>query len=95
MATKQRFYCSGGSTVWCLALGSSVQSNSRSYMEVKGFEKVENSSRVVVSKSDLVVVAPATSSAACLVGNMLDKGTLDIPKFNGCTKSLADFVAKL
>ena len=67
----------------------------RSYMEVKGFEKVENSSRVVVSKSDSVVVAPATSSAACLVGNMLDKGTLDIPKFNGCTKSLADFVAKL
>ena len=64
-------------------------------MEVKGFEKEENSSRVVVSKSDSVVVAPATSSAVCLVGNMLDKGTLDIPKFNGCTKSSADFAAKL
>ena len=64
-------------------------------MEVKGFEKEENSSRVVVGKSDLVVVVPTTSSVACLVGNVLDKETPDILEFNGYTKSSADFAATL
>ena len=64
-------------------------------MEVKGFEKEENSSRVMVGKSDLVVVVPATNSVACLVGNVLDKETPDILEFNGYTKSSADFAATL
>ena len=39
MVTKQRFYCSGGSTVWCLASGSSVQSNSLVVCGGQGFRK--------------------------------------------------------
>ena len=67
----------------------------RSYVEVKGFEKEENSSRVVVGKSDSVVVVPATSTAACLVDNVLNKETPDTLEFNGCTKSSADFAVTL
>nr|POE52414.1 hypothetical protein CFP56_50272 [Quercus suber] len=67
----------------------------RSFVEVKGFEKEENSSRVVVVKSDSGVVTLATNSAACLGGTALVKETPDIPEFIGCTKSSADFEATL
>ena len=67
----------------------------RSYVEVKGFKKEGNSRRVVVEKSESVVVAPTTSSTANLVGNVLDKETPDISELYGCTKSSVDFAATL
>ena len=67
----------------------------RSYVEVKCFEKEENSWRVMVEKSESVIVALATSSAVNLVGNMLDKEIPDIPELYGCTKLSADFTVTL
>ena len=49
----------------------------------------------MVDKSESVVIASATSSAANLVGNVLDKEIPDIPKLYGCTKLSTDFAATL